>query len=97
MTFVEHWPAPVRKLDTPDAVLTAHQLRPDLVEAFLGWSGGMQVLLNGGPAVVLGATVPATGQIVVGLGDFAIRDGSRVWGEPAAGFWQRYELVEGDP
>lgn len=90
--YVDTWPHPFRALDdigqpTGDAV-EVHQLRPDLLDAFLTWSGGTPLLVNGGPAVLLPGTRPAA-ERVVGLGDFAVHTTSW-WAEPAAGFYNRF-------
>lgn len=60
---------------------TGFQLRPDLVQEFLAWSGGtllddMSVQLPSGP--------------VVSLGDYALHSGSRWTMERADGFHQRW-------
>lgn len=76
---------------TPDYTLTVgvFQLRPLTVDAFVAWSDGQMILVNGGPAVVL----PDDGGIV-GLGDYGVRENSFIRAEPAAGFAQRYTPVE---
>lgn len=69
------------------------QLRPDLREPFLAWTGGTEMLVNGGPAVLL----PGSGRVparLVGLGDFAVREGDRLTAEPADGFWARWVVVD---
>lgn len=95
MTYVDTWPRRVASIEDPAQTAEAFQLRPDRVEAFLSWTdGGEQLLINGGQAVLL----PGTGTMVerlVGLGDFAVRPAlGELYAEPAAGFWQRYELTE---
>lgn len=92
------WPAhfhPVNDDGEPDATRTVevNQLRPDRVADFLAWSDGTELLLNGGPVVLLPGTRPAA-QRLVGLGDFAVRDGDTVRAEPADGFYQRFQPVE---
>ncbi len=79
----------------PDTSRTAEvtQLRPDTVEQFVEWSGGTYDLVNGGPVVLLPGRGPALGR-VVGLGDFGVREGERLSGERADGFWQRWTLTE---
>lgn len=94
MTYIESWPAEIRDLTDPTRPLTAHQLRPDLTDAFTSWSGGEQLVVNGGPAVLLPGDDPTSPRLV-GLGDLAVRDHTgRTWAEPAAGFWQRYTPTE---
>lgn len=53
------------------------------------WAGGEVGFVNGGPVVVVGGTRKAVDRLV-GLGDFAVRDGDRFWAEPADGFTQRF-------
>lgn len=53
------------------------------------WAGGDVALVNGGPVVVLGGTRKAVDRLV-GLGDYAVRDGDRFWAESADGFTQRF-------
>lgn len=59
------------------------------------WSGGDIGFANGGPVVVVGGTRKAVDRLV-GLGDYAVRDGDRFWAEPAAGFGQRYQPAGDD-
>jgi hypothetical protein len=108
VTFIEHWPAELYPLvPDPDAdpgggtvplvpdiehVVEGHQLRPDLLQEFVEWSGGMVIgVINGGPVVLLPGTRPA-GQRIAGLGDFAVRGEDEQYprAELASGFWQRY-------
>jgi hypothetical protein len=81
----------------PDKSRTAevYQLRPDTVDAFVVWTGGTYDLVNGGPVVLLPGRGPALGR-VVGLGDFAVREGEKLSGERADGFWQRWQIAEPD-
>lgn len=77
----------------------------DMVEVFVHtplntadvvvWAGGDRGFVNGGPVVVVGGTRKAVDRLV-GLGDFAVRDGDRFWAEPADGFGQRYQPVADD-
>jgi hypothetical protein len=54
------------------------------------WAGGDRGFVNGGPVVVVGGTRRAVDRLV-GLGDYAVRDGDRFWAETADGFSQRYQ------
>lgn len=94
MTIPAEWPAQVHPVvdGAPDTARTveANQLRPDRVAEFLAWCGGQQLMLNGGPVVLLPGDDPPAGRLV-GLGDFAVADGDTVRAEPAGGFWQRYQ------
>lgn len=99
MTWVDTWPQQLQPLDddgAPDGELVeGYQLRPGELDAFLAWSGGEQLLINGGPAVLLPGTVRSISRLV-GLGDFAIRHGNHMHAVAAAGFWQRYALPADD-
>lgn len=72
-----------------DVVVELYPLRPDLIPAFLAWTGGAQVLVGGATAVLLPGTRPAV-QRIVGLGDYAARGDGKLWAEPAGGIAQRY-------
>lgn len=92
--FVETWPHPHHPVTDgePDVPVTVEvfQLRPDLVAEFLGWSGGEELFVNGGPAVLLPGSRRAADRIV-GLGDYAVQDQmGRFTAEPAAGWANRY-------
>lgn len=91
--YLDTCPTPLRPLDNDGQPLgrtvEAFQLRPDLVDAFLAWTGGTRLMLNGGPVVLLPGDAPADTRLV-GLGDFAVRDGDQLRAEPALGFAQRY-------
>lgn len=92
--YLDTCPATLRPLDADGRprgrTVEVFQLRPDLVAEFVAWSGGQQLLLNGGPVVLLPGTAPAASRLV-GLGDYAVRDGDTLRAEPAAGFAQRYQ------
>lgn len=93
------WPRTFHPLDEdgqPDQTRTVEVFlhRPDLTEALLAWTGGEQLVVNGGPAVLLPGTVPAT-QRLVGLGDFAARVGeTKFRRELADGFATRYQPAD---
>ena len=87
--FVESWPHPFHRIADGQAV-EVFQLRPDLVEQLRAWAGGEVVFVNDGPAVLLPGAGPAGGRLV-GLGDFAVRDGATSQAEPGDGFYRRYQ------
>jgi hypothetical protein len=62
---------------------------------FAAWSGGDIGFVNGGPIVVVGGTRKAVDRLV-GLGDYAVRDGDRFWAESADGFGRRYQPAGDD-
>lgn len=73
----------------PDLAVTvqAFQLRPLTVAACAAWCGGVELLVNGGPALLVGGGV-------VGLGDYVVHRDGRYAAEPAGGFAQRYTPAE---
>lgn len=73
---------------TGDPVET-YQHTPLTTAELATWSGGDIGFVNGGPVVVVGGTRRAAARLV-GLGDFAVRDGDRFWAETADGFYQRF-------
>lgn len=104
MSWVERLPAPFHPLlpatdDDPEPrpdtsrVVEVHQLRPDLVDALVEWCEGTQLTLNGGAVVLLPGRGSSATRLV-GLGDYAVRDGATYRAEPAAGFAQRYTPAE---
>lgn len=64
---------------------------PGQTQALVDWTGGTQVLVNGGPAVLL----PGKGG-VVGLGDYALHRGGRFVVEHADGIARRYRPDDAD-
>lgn len=96
--FVERYPHPHHPVvnGEPDLDVTVEvfQHRPAETAALLAWAGGDEVMVNGGPAVVLPGTRPFTDRLV-GLGDFVVRDG-RTSGRryPADGFHQRFRPAQ---
>lgn len=68
----------------------AYQHTPLTTDELTAWCGGDRGFVNGGPVVVVGGTRRAVDRLV-GLGDYAMRDGDRFWSEPADGFGQRYQ------
>lgn len=65
------------------------QHNPLNTEQLAMWAGGDVAFINGGPVVVVGGTRKAVDRLV-GLGDYAVRDGDRFWAELADGFTQRF-------
>ena len=82
------WPRPMRPTAGGDPV-EVFQHTPLTTDQLTTWTGGEVAFVNGGPVVVVGGTRKAVDRLV-GLGDFAVRDGDRFWAESADGFSQRY-------
>ena len=95
--FVEHMPAGYTALDDPEHAVEAFQLRPGQTEQLLAWlashdqPAATTIVVNGGPAVVLG-----DGRGVVGLGDYALLDDSLMVAVSAGEFAQRW-WPDGEP
>lgn len=93
--FVDTWPHTFHPLDGESReAVEVFQLRPDLVDQLVAWSGGELLVVNSGPAVLLPGETPVQTRLV-SLGDFAVRlvDGS-YRPEPADGFWRRYRPAD---
>lgn len=99
---VSSWPHPFHpaEVDATGAVVAdeavtveVFQHRPDLTDQLVAWSGGELLVVNGGPVVLLPGSRRAA-QRLVGLGDYAVRDGDTVTAEEAAGFYQRFVAAE---
>lgn len=89
MTTPQDWPHPFTAVDGGEEV-EVFQMRPDLVDALLAWSGGDVIgIVNGGPLVLLPGYRRAADRMV-GLGDFAVRRGTSFRGYRADGFYQQY-------
>jgi len=86
------WPRPMQTIPGGDEV-EVFQHTPLNTDQLTAWTGGDVGFVNGGPVVVVGGTRKAVDRLV-GLGDFAVRDGDRFWAEPADGFGQRYQTVD---
>ena len=86
--FVDTWPHPFHRV-TDGQTVEVFQLRPDLIAQCQAWAGGQVLIEDGAPTILLAGDAPLRDSLV-GLGDFAVRDGSDVRAEPADGFYQRY-------